>query len=94
MLKSFREFKAFMRKLRRTIGRKNIRDAQVGAPPPLLSMSVLAWKLLYRCGILFVVANRLKAVWCAYCSVIILGWEIRWALLLYGFLDKQTGWGG
>lgn len=29
VLHSFREFKAFMKKLRRTIGRKNIKDAQV-----------------------------------------------------------------
>lgn len=29
VLQSFRDFKAFMRKLRKTIGRKNIKDAQV-----------------------------------------------------------------
>ena len=49
VLHSFREFKAFMKKLRRTIGRKNIKDAQVKTRFMLLLLLLLFSQPLFSC---------------------------------------------
>lgn len=53
LLQSFREFKAFMKKLRKTIGRKNIKEAQVGHTRYLLFIVYHRISVLYGYPVYF-----------------------------------------